>query len=393
MFEATFSIESPNGDMVLQFENYTFDECKYTEMECKDKGLTYALPLKATIDLIFTETGEIRRKILYMGDIPMMTERGTFIINGAERVVVSQIHRSPGVIFSYETKEGMHTARIIPDRGSWLEFELENKKELLYIRIDRKRRILATLLLRAIGFQNRDEIIKLFYKTKKVTISDDVIARGDLNGKHTAKAYFGKEENEKIVKAGERLIPTTLDTLLRAGHQQDRDHRFRSRRKPQLHGDHQLPREGGFRQEPRQAAQGRALEGGRVTRIYSIIHPGEPTTLENAERDISTLFFDTRRYDLGDVGRYKLNKRFDYSEEIKDKVLQEGGHHQHHEVPHQGVHRRGFGRQHRPPGEPQGSLGRRAPHEPAARSVSRGWSGSPRSACPSKRPTPSGPRT
>ena len=143
VFETTFPIESPNGDMILQFENYTFDEPKYSEIECKDKGLTYALPLKATIDLIFTETGEIRRKVLYMGDIPYMTDRGTFIINGAERVVVSQIHRSPGVVFGLEEKDQMHTARIIPDRGSWLEFELESKKELLYIRIDRKRRILA----------------------------------------------------------------------------------------------------------------------------------------------------------------------------------------------------------------------------------------------------------
>ena len=217
VFSQIFPIESPNGDMILQFESYTFDEPKYTEMECKEKGLTYALPLKATIDLIFTETGEIRRKVLYMGDIPLMTDRGTFIINGAERVVVSQIHRSPGVVFGYESKDQIHTARIIPDRGSWLEFELENKKELLYIRIDRKRRILATYLLRAIGFESRDEIIQLFYKTKKEPLSEQVIAEGTLNNMYTAKAYYGKGENEKLVRAGERLIPTTLDTLLHAG--------------------------------------------------------------------------------------------------------------------------------------------------------------------------------
>ena len=176
VFESTFPVESAKGDMILQFENYTFDEPKYTELECKEKGMTYSLPLKATIDLIFTETGEIRRKVLYMGDVPLMTPRGTFIINGAERVVVSQIHRSPGVIFGYEAKEQMHTARIIPDRGSWLEFELENKKELLYIRIDRKRRILATMLLRAIGFESREEIIRLFYSIKKEPLSEKVIA-------------------------------------------------------------------------------------------------------------------------------------------------------------------------------------------------------------------------
>ena len=321
VFESTFSIESQNGDMILQFENYTYDECKYTEIECKEKGLTFALPLKAMIDLIFTETGEIRRKVLYMGDIPQMTGRGTFIINGAERVVVSQIHRSPGVIFNYETKEGMHTARIIPDRGSWLEFELENKKELLYIRIDRKRRILATLLLRAIGFETRDEIIKLFYKTKKVSLSEDVIVQGTLNGKHTAKAYFGKEENEKLVKAGERLIPTTLDTLLRAGHNKLEIIDFEAADSLNSTVIINCLEKEDFVKNPDKPFKDEPSREDAVTRIYSIIHPGEPTTLENAERDLSTLFFDTRRYDLGEVGRYKLNKRFDYSEEVKDRVL------------------------------------------------------------------------
>ena len=117
-FKATFPIESPNGDMVLEYEFYTLDEgaMKFTELECKQKGITYSAPLKARVNLIFQQTGEIRQKDIYMGDIPMMSERGTFIINGAERVVVSQIHRSPGVIFSHE--KGIYSSRIIPYRGS-----------------------------------------------------------------------------------------------------------------------------------------------------------------------------------------------------------------------------------------------------------------------------------
>jgi len=323
VFQSTFPIESPNGDMILQFESYTFDEPKYSEIECKEKGLTYALPLKATIDLIFTETGEIRRKVIYMGDIPLMTERGTFIINGAERVVVSQIHRSPGVIFGYESKEQMHTARIIPDRGSWLEFELENKKELLYIRIDRKRRILATIFLRAIGFETREAIIKLFYKTRIERLNEEVIAEGILNNFYTAKAYYGKGENEKLVRAGERLIPTTLDSLLNAGITEVEVIDFEAADslnstviincldKEDFFKDSENP----FKDEPSREDA--------ITRIYSIIHPGEPTTLENAEKDIGTIFFDPRRYDLGEVGRYKLNKKFDYDEGITDKVLRE----------------------------------------------------------------------
>ena len=164
-FRATFPIESPNGDMILEYEYYTLDEenIKFTEQECKHKGLTYAVPLKARINLIFQTTGEIRQKDIYMGDIPVMTDRGTFIINGAERVVVSQIHRSPGVIFSHE--KGVYSSRIIPYRGSWLEFEIDQKRELIYAKVDRKKRILGTIFLRALGFESREEIIKSFYKT------------------------------------------------------------------------------------------------------------------------------------------------------------------------------------------------------------------------------------
>jgi len=139
VFESTFPIKSPNEDMRLEFEYYTFDEdnLKVTELECKQKGLTYAVPLKARVNLVFQQTGEIRQKDIYMGDIPLMTERGTFIINGAERVVVSQIHRSPGVIFCHE--KGIYSSRIIPYRGSWLEFEIDQKRELIYAKIDRKK--------------------------------------------------------------------------------------------------------------------------------------------------------------------------------------------------------------------------------------------------------------
>lgn len=128
VFQTVFPIESPNGDMSLEYTQYTLDEenIKFSQEECKRKGLTYAVPVKAKINLVFHETGEIRQKDIYVGDIPLMTERGTFIINGAERVVVSQIHRSPGVIFSHE--KGIFSSRIIPYRGSWLEFEIDQKK-------------------------------------------------------------------------------------------------------------------------------------------------------------------------------------------------------------------------------------------------------------------------
>jgi len=321
VFTATFPVESANGDMVLQFEGYTFEYPKHTEIECKDKGLTYALPLKATIDLIFTETGEIRRKVLYVGDIPFMTERGTFIINGAERVVVSQIHRSPGVVFGYEEKDNIYTSRIIPDRGSWLEFELEDKKELLYIRIDRKRRILATLLVRAIGFETRDKIIELFYKTRKVHLSEEVIAEGSLNNQYSARAYYGKDKNEKLVRGGERLVPTTLDSLLHAGIKEIEVIDFEAAESLNSTVIINCLDKEDYPKDPDVPLKDEPSREDAITRIYTVIHPGEPTTLENAKKDINTLFFDSRRYDLGEVGRYKLNKRFDYDDDVTERVL------------------------------------------------------------------------
>ena len=192
VFQSTFPIESPNGDMLLEYCGFTLDEqnIKFGEQECKQKGLTYAIPLKAKINLIFLNTGEIRQKEIYMGDIPIMTDKGTFVVNGAERVVVSQIHRSPGVIFSHE--KGVFSSRIIPYRGSWLEFEIDQKKELIYAKIDRKKRILATIFLRALGFETRESIIELFYHVEKVKITDTREDKERLVGRNFARGVVGE---------------------------------------------------------------------------------------------------------------------------------------------------------------------------------------------------------
>jgi DNA-directed RNA polymerase subunit beta len=224
VFRVTFPIESPNGDMVLEYEYYTLDEdnIKFSEQECKQKGLTYSVSLKARVNLIFQQTGEIRQKDIYMGDIPIMNERGTFIINGAERVVVSQIHRSPGVIFSHE--KGIFSSRIIPYRGSWLEFEIDQKKELIYTKIDRKKRILGTIFLRALGYESREEIIRAFYKTAVMEVKDDRETREKFSGKVLASAVWvedassegngGGTGRRKLYRAGDKLHPHDVDELL-----------------------------------------------------------------------------------------------------------------------------------------------------------------------------------
>ena len=220
VFTSTFPIESPNGDMSLEYEFYELDteNIKFSEFECKQKGLTYSVPLKARINLNFLQTGAILQKDIYMGDIPLMTDRGTFVINGAERVVVSQIHRSPGVIFNHE--KNVFGSRIIPYRGSWLEFEIDQKKDLIYAKIDRKKKILGTIFLRALGFETREEIIKQFYLTETVKVSDSREGRDSLVDRVLSKAVIAKNEEgeeEKLYPAGKRLHPHEIDDLVAHG--------------------------------------------------------------------------------------------------------------------------------------------------------------------------------
>ena len=151
--------------MELQFLDYEFGDPKYSEEECRTKDLTFSRPLYVNVELLIKETGEIQRQRVYMGDYPWMTDQGTFVINGAERVVVSQLVRSPGVYYSEleDPASGrmLFSAKVIPNRGAWLEFETNNKDQL-WVKVDRKRKIAATTLLRAVGYEENDEISALF---------------------------------------------------------------------------------------------------------------------------------------------------------------------------------------------------------------------------------------
>ena len=323
VFRNTFPIESPNGDMLLEYERYNLDEdaMKYSELECKMKGLTYAVPLKARINLVFQRTGEIRQKEIYLGDVPLMTDRGTFIINGAERVVVSQIHRSPGVIFCHE--KGIYSARIIPYRGSWLEFEIDQKKELIYAKIDRKKRILGTMFLRALGFESREDIIDAFYKSEKVTIGADRSQKDKAINRVLSKAIRAdvNGERKRLYRAGEKLHLHDVDELVNLGifdiEVIDFEH------PDSLHFDMIL---NCFEREDIKLvkddpSQDEPAKADALAAVYSTLMPGEPITVENAERDLSNMFFSGRRYDLGRVGRYKLNKKFDYTVPVKEFTL------------------------------------------------------------------------
>ena len=324
VFRAIFPIESSNGELMLDFDYYNLDftAVKLTEAECKRKGLTFGVPIKARVNLIFQSTGEIRQKDIYMGDLPLMTNRGTFIINGAERVVVSQIHRSPGVIFSRE--KGVYSSRIIPYRGSWLEFEIDPKKELIFAKIDRKKKILGTIFLRALGFDSREKIINLFYKKKSVKLTGKRDKDESLVGSILAEAVWITQEDgekKKIYRAAEKMHPHDLDELVQAKVKKlsiiDMDH------EDSLHSEMVL--ECFDREETRfntdDPNQDEPTKEEALASVYSVLMPGEPITIDAAERDLSSMFFSSRRYDLGRVGRYKLNKKFDQDETIEDMVL------------------------------------------------------------------------
>ncbi len=322
VFRNVFPIVSPGGNIIIEYSQYMLDESniKLSEYECKQKGVTYAIPIKAQMNLIFQETGEIRQKGIYMGDIPLMTERGTFIINGAERVVVSQIHRSPGVIFSHD--KGVFSSRIIPYRGSWLEFEIDQKKELIFAKIDRKKRILGTLFLRALGFDSREKIIDVFYKSVTKKVVDNRKDKEELVGKVLARAvYINGDEDKRMYRAGEKLHPHDVDELIHTGIKKievidfDDDNSL-----------HSLMILNCFEQEDikfskEDAGINEPSHEDAISAVYSVLMPGEPITLESAEKDLNSMFFAPRRYDLGEVGRYKLNKKFDYESDNKEHIL------------------------------------------------------------------------
>ena len=333
-FTSIFPIESPNGDMSLEFEYYELDyaNIKFSELECKKKGATYSVPLKARIDLTFLNDGHIIQKDIYMGDIPLMTDRGTFIINGAERVVVSQIHRSPGVIFQHE--KGVWSSRIIPYRGSWLEFEIDQKKELIFAKIDRKKKILGTIFLRALGYNTREDIIRCFYKTENVQVVDSTEAREALIDKVLASAVILKDENgeeKRLFNAGTRLHPHDIDDLIANGISEICVIKLNTKKNPNDKDekneslDSQIIINCFEREEVRFVKEGSVdnelSKEDALAAVYAILMPGEPITVENAEKDLNSMFFSERRYDLGRVGRYKLNKKFDYTDDVKESTL------------------------------------------------------------------------
>lgn len=327
VFKEIFPIENAKKTHTLHYKSYRLEleSMEYTEEECVKKRQTYAAPLKVMVSLYSDETGEIRERELYFGDIPLMTERGTFIINGAERVVVSQIHRSPGVVFEWGSSNyrisGTLTARIIPYKGSWMEFEIDNRKRCIWVKIDKYGKVLSTLFLRVLGFDTREKIIKVFYPdSERVKLTaknsagfvDRVLSKPvDIKGADGEFVYYKN--------AGEKLLHADLEDMLVA-----------KVKEIELIEGVDMSKESDqllincFEQEA-VLYQDEGMNEPSLETVCQVISTAlkmkDRFETDKIQSEVYSMFFDRRRYDLGRVGRFKLNKKFDYDSEFTDTTL------------------------------------------------------------------------
>ncbi|MCW6531764.1 DNA-directed RNA polymerase subunit beta [Sphingomonas sp. MMSM20] len=360
---SVFPIRDFAGTAELDFVNYELEPPKFDVEECRQRGITYAAPMRVTLRLIVfevdpdTETRsvlDIKEQDVYMGDMPLMTENGTFFINGTERVIVSQMHRSPGVLFDHDrgkthaSGKYLFAARVIPYRGSWLDFEFD-AKDIVNVRIDRKRKLPVTALLYALGL-NSEEILNHFYnrltfvrgeggwkipfqaeswrgvkpmfdivdansgeivfpagqkispraanKASKDGLTDLLIPTEEIFGRYSAYDLINEATGEIYVEAGDEISPENLEKLDKAGVD----------RIELLDIDHVTT--GPWIRNTLKADKAEEREQA-LSDIYRVMRPGEPPTLETAEALFAGLFFDPDRYDLSAVGRVKLNMRLD----------------------------------------------------------------------------------
>ena len=368
--KSVFPIIGYSGNAALEYVDYKLGSPAFEEEECKLRGVTFSVPLRVRVRLIIYDKDsaskavkDIREQEVYLGEIPLMTDNGTFIINGTERVIVSQLHRSPGVIFDHDKGKThssgklLYTARVIPYRGSWLDFEFD-PKDLLYVRIDRRRKLPSTILLRALGYSS-EEILNVFFDTSVFSVKKDQfslaldperlrgeIAAFDIKGKQnkvvvekgrriTAR-HIRQLEKDKISslqvpreyligrpvaidiadeKTGELILECNteisdenLDALLKAG----------VKRIETLYTN-DLDCGPFISDTLRSDATKTQLEA--MVEIYRMMRPGEPPTKESAENLFHNLFFNEERYDLSAVGRMKFNRRLDRHDESGPGIL------------------------------------------------------------------------
>ncbi|MGD9547428.1 MAG: DNA-directed RNA polymerase subunit beta [Candidatus Krumholzibacteriia bacterium] len=326
VFQTIFPIESTRGNLVMEYMSYKTGEPKYGIEECGERGLSFSVPLKVRLRLVVKEAAEgseelmirdIQEQEVYLGELPMITAKGTFLINGAERVIVSQLHRSPGVFFSDEIHPNgrrLFRSRIIPYRGSWVEFTTDINN-LLYVHIDRKRKQPATMLLRALGFQTNEEIIELFHKVEMVKIPKPgskkfTAFEEELEGRILAADLYRPGEDDPFAKAGAIIDALLRESIIGSGLKEV---------KLVAAGEVSLNEPSLIINTLRKDPTSSQDEG--LRRLYSLLRPGDPPNEEVARALFERLFFNEKRYDLAEVGRYKMNRRLGLDVDPKTTTL------------------------------------------------------------------------
>ncbi len=313
VFKGIFPIYDSRENFCLDFVEFYIEKPKYDMDECQERGVTYSVPLKAKLRLSVKDEetgnfGETTEQVVYLGNIPYMTTRGTFIINGAERIVVSQLHRSPGVFFDelkHPNGSKIFSARIIPLRGSWVEF-MTDISDVMYVYIDRRKKFPVTTLLRALGFSTDKELLQLFDLVEEVKLSDSKIKQ--YLGRNSISDVVDRETGEVLLEKDSELTEDAID-------------RLKAAKVPVLR---LLKQDSAFGPEVisntlrKDAAlsQADALET-----IYRHLRSGEPPDLDTAKQFLERLFFNAKRYDLGEVGRYRLNKKLNLDIPVETTVL------------------------------------------------------------------------
>src|SRR3989454_3877700 len=370
---SVFPISEYNNTAILEFSNYSLGAPKYDVRECLEQGMTYAVPLKLRVRLVVFDKEDkgpkkkvldVREQEVYVGELPLMTERGTFIVNGTERVVVSQLHRSPGASFTHDkgrthaSGKVLYSARIIPYRGSWLDFEFD-ARDILYVRIDRRRKMPATILLKAFSYST-DDLLKMYYPVEEIRV-----VKGKLLRKLDPEIHHGlkcpmevaeKGSKEPIVREGAKLTKNLITRLRAAGVKEipvnaaelvgrailtelvdpvskekilDKNHKLTTPTIDKILAGHVES----FKVIYLDAAtatpvildtlemERTASKEEAMVEIYKRLRPGETPSIETARVLFDNLFYNPKRYDLSPVGRLKLNKKLGLDLPLEQRTL------------------------------------------------------------------------
>ena len=310
IFQEIFPVSDASGALELQYVDAKLDEPKYSVAECIERDMTYAAPLKATLRLVVWEDkkkripSDMMEKPVYLGNLPILTDLGTFIVNGAERVVVSQLHRSPGVVFEEDVHPNgtkLHKARVIPFRGSWVDFSIDIN-DVCYVHIDKKKKFPATALLRAFGWDSDNEIYQIFFEAQETSVPPEGKDDRDLLGSVVAADVVDSETGEVLLEVGRELDEDAVLLLRRAGFDKVRIYKSGERRQGGRPGESPIIKNT-LKKDPTSS------EEDALRQIYSLLRPGDAPSVATARKALKSVFHDPKRYDLGKVGRYKLNQR------------------------------------------------------------------------------------